>query len=177
MIYPQSVPSDVLAVLLAVAEGVQRERRARLARRLLLAAGMALCLLSLAALAPSVHASAPSLSDALECRLPTAQAETVLADYGIPTDGKGVQFGTLVTAFDIPVMKIEAVKESGILHLYYVIVADALRPFIDAAGMQAGGPGFVRSFLHQRNSLHAITPTEVRQRGALMAPIHCEMRA
>ncbi|MFC7521421.1 hypothetical protein ACFQS6_17740 [Xanthomonas populi] len=89
MIYPQSVPSDVLAVLLAVAEGVQRERHARLVRRLLLAAGLALCLLLLAALTSSVHAAAPSLSDALECRLPTAQAETVMADYGIPTDGKG----------------------------------------------------------------------------------------
>lgn len=175
MICPQPVPPDVLAVLLAVADGIQREKRTRLARRVLLATGAVLGLLSLSMLASPARAAAPSLSDALECRLRAAQAESVLSDYSIPVDGPGVMLGTHVTAFDIPVMKVEATREDGALHIYYVIVADALRPFIDAAGTEAiGDDGFARIF-HERNGLMTVTPAIVHKRASRIAPIHCEM--
>ncbi|CEE60344.1 conserved hypothetical protein [Xanthomonas citri pv. citri] len=173
----QPVPADVLAVLRAVADDVLRASR-RLSARLKRALARVLALpIALLALATGAHAAEPSLSDALECRLPAAQAESVLADYGIAVDAPGVQFGTLVTAYDIPVMKAEATRENGALHVYYVIVAEALRPFIDAAGMDAvGNDGFARIF-HERNGLMTVTPAIVRKRASLIAPIHCEMRA
>jgi len=127
--------------------------------------------------APAMATEPPSLTDALECRLPAAQAETVLAGYGITVDAPAVQFGTLVTAYGIPVMNIEATREAGGLHVYYVIAAPALRPFIDAAGMETIGHGYVRTFLQDRNGLQAINPAEIRKRHANIAPIYCEMRA
>lgn len=172
----QPVPADVLAVLRAVADDVLRFRR-RLAARLKrgLARGLALPLALLAALS-SAHAAEPTLADALECRLPAAQAESVLADYGIPVDGPEVHFGTLVTAYGIPVMKAEATREAGALHVYYVIASAALQPFIDAAEMEPIRDGYVRLFQNDRNGLETFAPAVARQRGGRIVPVHCEMK-
>ncbi|MCF5979148.1 hypothetical protein, partial [Xanthomonas perforans] len=114
MSYPlQPVPADVLAVL---------RLRCRLSARLKrgLARGLALPLALLAAVS-SAHAAEPTLADALECRLHASKAESVLARYGVTVDGPAVQPG--VTVYGIPAAQLEATREAGALHLYYVIRA------------------------------------------------------
>lgn len=171
----QPVPADVLAVLRAVADDVLR-LRCRLAARFRrsLARGLALPV-ALLALATGAQAAEPTLADALECRLPAAQAESVLTDYGIPVDGPGVQFGTLVTAYGIPVMKAEVTREAGALHVFYIIAAAALQPFIDAAEMEPIRDGYVRLFQDDQNGLETVAPAVARQRGGRIVPVHCEM--
>ena len=176
MSYPlQPVPADVLAVLRAVADDVLR-LRCRLSARLKrgLARGLALPLALLAAVS-SAHAAEPTLSDALECRLPAAQAETVLARHGVAVDGAAVQPG--VTVYGIPAAQLEATRENGALHVYFVIPADAAQQFIDAAGMESIGPAFVRLLLDDRNGLQAMSPAAISRHGGPAAPILCEMRA
>lgn len=175
MLQPQPVPADVLAALLRVADDVLRASR-RLSARLKrgLARGLALPLALLAALS-SAHAAEPTLSDALECRLPAAQAESVLARHGVAVDGAAVQPG--VTVYGIPAAQLEATREAGALHLYYVIPADAAQRFIDAAGMEPIGPAFVRLLLDDRNGLQAMSPAAISRHGGPAAPILCEMRA
>lgn len=175
MSYMQPVPADVLAVLRAVADDVLRASRripARLKRQL--GRVLALPLALLAALA-SAHAAEPTLSDALECRLPAAQAESVLARHGVAVDGAAVQPG--VTVYGIPAAQLEATREAGALHLYYVIPADAAQRFIEAAGMEPIGPAFVRLLLDDRNGLQAMSPAAISRHGGPAAPILCEMRA
>lgn len=177
MLQPQPVPADVLAALLRVADDVLR-LRCRLSARFKHQLARVLALpVALLALATGAQAAEPTLADALECRLPAAQAESVLADYGIPVDGPGVQFGTLVTAYGIPVMKAEATREAGALHVFYIIAAVALQPFIDAAEMEPIRDGYVRLFQDDQNGLETFAPTVARQRGGRIVPVHCEMRA
>ncbi|MFA1687738.1 hypothetical protein ACDY99_30025 [Achromobacter dolens] len=176
MSYPlQPVPADVLAVLRAVADDVLRASR-RLSARLKrgLARGLALPL-ALLAFATGAHAAEPTLADALECRLQASKAESVLARYGVRVDGPAVQPG--VTVYGIPVAQLEATREAGALHLYFVIPADAAQRFIDAAGMEPIGPAFVRLLLDDRNGLQAMSPAAISRHGGPAAPILCEMRA
>ena len=175
MLQPQPVPADVLAALLRVADDVLR-LRCRLSARLKrgLARVLALPLALLAALS-SAHAAEPTLSDALECRLPAAQAESVLARHGVAVDGAAVQPG--VTVYGIPAAQLEATREAGALHLYYVIPAAAAQRFIDAAQMEPIGPAFVRLLLDDNNGLQAMSPAAISRHGGPAAPILCEMRA
>ena len=175
MLQPQPVPADVLAALLRVADDVLRASR-RLSARLKrgLARGLALPL-ALLAFATGAHAAEPTLADALECRLQASKAESVLARYGVTVDGPAVQPG--VTVYGIPAAQVEATRENGALHVYFVIPADATQQFIDAAGMESIGPAFVRLLLDDRNGLQAMSPAAISRHGGPAAPILCEMRA
>ncbi|EFL5392014.1 hypothetical protein AA919_004247 [Escherichia coli] len=175
MLQPQPIPADVLAALLRVADDVLRASRripARLKRQL--GRVLALPLAMLAALS-SAHAAEPTLADALECRLPAAQAESVLARNGVAVDGPAAQLDA--TAYGIRAAQLEATREAGALHLYYVIPAADAQRFIDAAQMEPIGPAFVRLLLDDRNGLQAMSPASIRQHGGPAAPILCEMRA
>ncbi|HED2988288.1 TPA: hypothetical protein R4141_005271 [Klebsiella pneumoniae] len=175
MLQPQPVPADVLAALLRVADDVLRASR-RLPTRLKRQLGRVLALpLALLAFATGAQAAEPTLADALECRLQASKAESVLARYGVTVDGPAVQPG--VTVYGIRAAQLEATREAGALHLYYVIPAADAQRFIDAARMEPIGPAFVRLLLDDRNGLQAMSPASIRQHGGPAAPILCEMRA
>lgn len=167
----QPVPADVLAVLRTVADDVLRASR-RLPARLKRLLGRVLALL---AFATGAQAAEPTLADALECRLPAAQAESVLARNGVAVDGPAAQLAA--TAYGIRTAQLEATREAGALHLYYVIPAADAQRFIDAARMEPIGPAFVRLLLDDHNGLQAMSPAAIRQHGGPAAPILCEMRA
>ena len=175
MLQPQPVPADVLAALLRVADDVLRASRrlsARLKRQLARVLAVPLALL---ALATGAQAAEPTLADALECRLHASKAESVRARYGVTVDGPAVQPG--VTVYGIRVAQLEATREAGALHLYYVIPAAAAQQFIDAAQMEPIGPAFVRLFQNDANGLQAMSPAAISRHGGPAAPILCEMRA
>ncbi|WP_201426044.1 hypothetical protein [Xanthomonas phaseoli] len=109
------VPAEVLTVLLAVADDVQREKRARITHRLLLIMGVAIAVLSLMLLAPTPAVAAPpSLETVLECGVPASEALEVLHEHGIKADQTRITLATPVTAYGIPVIGV-----TGVLPRYH----------------------------------------------------------
>lgn len=172
------VPAEVLTVLLAVADDVERERRARFAHRMLLFVCLAIAMISLVLLAPPAAAAAPSsLGTALECGLPAAKALAVLREHGIETDQKRAVLATPVMAYGIPVTSITAWKLGSMLGVTYTISTAALPEFAKAAGLNEwdgeDGAGFGRAFLNERNGL---TAPHVADATGDVVEIDCGMR-
>ncbi|MDH4908290.1 M23 family metallopeptidase [Xanthomonas axonopodis pv. ricini] len=89
------VPAEVLTVLLAVADDVQREKRARITHRRLLIMGAAIAMLSLMLLVLALAVAAqPSLGNVLKCCMPASEALEVLHEHGINADQTRVTLAT-----------------------------------------------------------------------------------
>ncbi|OOX16054.1 hypothetical protein AB8807_06670 [Xanthomonas campestris pv. olitorii] len=172
------VPAEVLTVLLAVADDVQREKRARITHRLLLIMGVAIAVLSLMLLAPTPAVAAPpSLETVLECGVPASEALEVLHEHGIKADQTRITLATPVTAYGIPVIGVTAWKLGNMLGVTYTISAAALPAFSKAAGLKEwddeDGAGLGRGFLNERNGL---TAPHVANAVGDVVEIDCGMR-
>ncbi|MBE0315566.1 hypothetical protein [Xanthomonas citri] len=172
------VPSEVLTVLLSVADDVERQKRARIIHRLLLIVGVAIAMLSLLLLAPAPAVAAPpSLGTVLECGLPATEALDVLREHGIEADQKRVTLATPITAYGVQVGSVTAWKLGNMLGVTYTISTATLPEFSKAAALKEwddeDGAGLGRAFLNERNGL---TAPHVADAVGDVVEIDCGMR-